>query len=93
MVKLSLKGHSVHARSPNLSTILMVEDTLKHSHSAVSRPELKKKLPKQVMHQTLDVILHYLWKSGKIAYTPKGIAWIFTEPEHTKEHHGLSYIG
>lgn len=84
MRKTTLHGHSIHARSPTLETILMVEDTLKHSHSELSIPELKRKLPKKVMHQTLKVILHYLWKSGKMIYTPKGMHWIHKEPGHTR---------
>jgi hypothetical protein len=84
---------SEHARSPTLSTILMVEDVLKqNTHKPLSFAELKKKLPKQVMHQTLQVIIHYLWKSGKISYTPK-IQWIHVEPEHTKDHSHPHYIG
>ena len=72
-------------RYPNLSTILMVEEFLKkHREIPISLTELKAKLPKQVMHQTLKVILTYLWKSGKIIYGPKGVQWIYSEPEHLK---------
>ncbi|MDI6737319.1 MAG: hypothetical protein QME12_02265 [Nanoarchaeota archaeon] len=93
MTKNSLKDHSKHARSPNLNTIMMVEDILKQSYQPLSMPELKKKLPKQVMHQTLKVVLHYLWKSGKITHTPNGIQWSHVEPEHTKQPEYASYIG
>lgn len=93
MIKSSLKSPSERARSPTLNTILMVEDALKQSmHKPLSFAELKKKLPKQVMHQTLKIILHYLWKSGKISYTPK-IQWVHVEPEHVKEHSQPHYIG
>ena len=45
---------TVLVRSPNLSTVLMVEDTLKkNSDMPMKLAELKRKLPKQVMHQTL----------------------------------------
>lgn len=92
MRKITLKGHSEHARSPNLSTILMVEEAIKsYRHDSIAG--LKKRLPKKVMHQTLKVILHYLWKSGKINYTPKGIEWIHKEPEHAKETPYIDYIG
>ena len=47
--------------------------------------ELRKKLPKQIMHQTLKIILEYLWASGKIIYGPKGIQWIYSTPEHVKK--------
>ena len=73
-------------RYPNLSTVLMVEEYLK-KHRDVPMPlsELRNRLPKQVMHQTLKIILEYLWKSGKIIYGPRGIQWIYSEPEHIKE--------
>lgn len=91
MRKISLKPHSEHARSPNLSTILMVEEAIKnYRHESIA--SLKKRLPKKVMHQTLKVVLHYLWKSGKINYTPKGIEWIHKEPDHVKEPQ-IDYIG
>ena len=72
-------------RYPNLNTVMMVEDFLrKNRDMPISVSELRKKLPKQVMHQTLKIILEYLWKSGKIIYGPKGIQWIYAEPEHLK---------
>ena len=72
-------------RYPNLNTVLMVEDFLKE-HKDIPMPisELRNKLPKQVMHQTLKIILEYLWQSGKIIYGPKGMQWIYSEPEHIK---------
>jgi len=73
-------------RYPNLNTVLMVEDFLKkHRDMPIKIVELKEKLPKQVMHQTLKIILEYLWKSGKIIYGPKGMQWIYSEPEHLKK--------
>jgi len=76
------KNHSVK-RYPNLNTVLMVEEFLKKNRDKPMQiSEIKKRLPKQVMHQTLKIILEYLWKSGKIIYGPKGIQWIYSEPEH-----------
>ena len=73
-------------RYPNLNTVLMVEDFLKkHRDMPMKISELKKKLQRQIMHQTLKVILQYLWKSGKIIYGPKGVQWIYSEPEHLKK--------
>ncbi|MBT3463623.1 hypothetical protein HOD20_00045 [archaeon] len=57
----------------------MVEETLKEIGELVSLAELKRKLPRKVMHQTLIQILDYLQISGKIAIGTKGILWIFTE--------------
>lgn len=66
-------------------TVLMVEDFLKkHRDRPLTITEIKMRLPRQVMHQTLKVILDYLWKSGKILYGPKGVQWIFAEPTHLK---------
>ena len=62
---------------PSLKTVLMVEDALKKSNKLLTREQLKKKLPKQVMHQTLNIILDYLEKSGKILDGRKGILWIY----------------
>ena len=62
---------------PNLSTVIMVEDALqKMDESVVTIAELKRKLPRQVNHNTLRAILEYLEKSNKIAVTLKGITWI-----------------
>ncbi|MBI3051707.1 hypothetical protein HYY74_04595 [Candidatus Woesearchaeota archaeon] len=64
----------------------MVEDFLKeHRDMPVKVSELKKKLPKQVMHQTLRIILEYLFRSGKILYGPRGVQWIYSEPEHIRK--------
>jgi len=64
-------------RSPTLNTIIMVEEVLKKmNESVITIAELKRKLPKQVNHNTLMIILYYLEKSNKIAVTLKGITWI-----------------
>lgn len=44
--------------------------------SIVTLPELKAKLPKQINHNTLKIILIYLEESNKIAVTMRGITWI-----------------
>ena len=63
--------------SPTLNTVLMIEDVLKNmNESVITIAELKRKLPKQVNHNTLMIILDYLEKSNKIAVTIKGITWI-----------------
>lgn len=62
---------------PTLNTVIMVEDALKKmNRSIISIAELKRKLPRQVNHITLMVILEYLERSNKIAVTLKGITWI-----------------
>jgi hypothetical protein len=62
---------------PNLKTVLVVEDVLKKAKNLLTREQLKKKLPTQIMHQTLNVILNYLEESGKILDGRKGILWIY----------------
>ena len=70
-----IQERSVHW--PTLNTVIMVEDTLKNmGESVISIAELKRKLPRQVNHITLMVILEYLERSNKIAVTLKGITWI-----------------
>ncbi|MFH1306102.1 MAG: hypothetical protein ABIH83_00390 [Candidatus Micrarchaeota archaeon] len=65
------------AHSPTLNTVLMVEKTLQEMDESVfSVADIKKKLPKQVNHNTLMVILDYLQKSNKIFVGVRGITWI-----------------
>lgn len=63
--------------SPTLNTVIMVENTLRNMDgSIVTIAELKRKLPRQVNHNTLKLILEYLEESNKIAVSIKGITWI-----------------
>lgn len=62
---------------PSLKTVLMVENTLKKADKLMNREELKRSLPVQIMHQTLNLILQYLEDSGKIIDGRKGILWIY----------------
>jgi len=79
------KNHKV-LRYPNLNTVLMAEDFLeKHRDMPMQISELRSRLPRQVMHQTLKVILEYLWRSGKIIYGPRGVQWIYSKPEHLRK--------
>jgi len=70
---------------PTLNTVIMVEETLKKmDESVISVAELKRKLPRQVNHNTLMIILEYLERSNKIAVTIKGITWIYNENPNLK---------
>lgn len=62
---------------PNLKTVLMVEEVLQKANKPLTREQLKNKMKKQIMHQTLNVILKYLEDSGKIIDGRKGIVWIY----------------
>lgn len=44
--------------------------------SVLTVAALKKRLPKQINHNTLKIILEYLEESNKIAVTMKGLTWI-----------------
>ncbi len=72
--------------SPTLNTVLMVEDVLKNmNESVITIADLKRKLPKQVNHNTLMIILEYLEKSNKIVATLKGLTWIHTDNQNLKK--------
>ena len=71
--------------SPTLNTVMMVEGTLKEEGGVITIADLKRKLPRKVMHQTLLHILDYLQLSGKIAIGTKGILWIFAERKELDE--------
>ena len=62
--------------SPTLSTVLMIEDTLRKQDGPISIEGLKRALPKKVMDQSLRIILAYLENKGSILIGPKGISWI-----------------
>jgi len=71
---------------PTLNTVIMVEDTIKKSNeSVVSIAELKRRLPRQVNHNTLMVVLEYLERSGKIAAGLRGITWVYTDSKVLRE--------
>jgi len=69
---------------PNLKTVLVVEKTIQEADTVVSKNELKRMLPTQIMHQTLNLILEYLEKSGKIVIGSKGITWIYNDSPKLK---------
>lgn len=75
MLKTAMKQRE--APSPTLNTVIMVENTLKNAkESVITVAELKRKLPRQVNHNTLMAILEYLERNNKIAATLRGITWI-----------------
>lgn len=71
---------------PNLNTVIMVEKTLQDMDgSAISIAELKRKLPKQVNHNTLKLILEYLEYSNKIVVGLRGITWIHNTNQNLRK--------
>jgi len=72
--------------SPTLNTVIMVEGAIKNSNeSTLTVAELKRQLPKQVNHNTLILILHYLEESNKIMVGMKGITWIHNSNKNLKK--------
>ena len=61
---------------PTLKTVLMVEKALKEADGPVSLEELKRRLRKKVMDQTLRIIIAYLEDKGSVLVGPKGVSWI-----------------
>ena len=71
---------------PTLNTVIMVEETLKNmNESVIIIAELKRRLPRQVNHNTLMLILHYVEESNKIFVSLKGISWIHSPSQKLKE--------
>ena len=83
-MQIAIKKKEKSLHSPTLNTLLMVEEVLKDGE-LLSVAELKKKLPRKVMHQTLLQILDYLQLSGKIIIGTKGILWVFSERKELNE--------
>jgi len=70
---------------PRLDTVLMIEDVLKKADLTISKNELLRRLPKQVMRQTLNVVLDYLEEKGFIMIGEKGILWIHNDSPKMKK--------
>jgi len=84
MPKVIVKHKLEH--SPTLNTVLMVEDVLKNmDESIITIAELKRKLPRQINHKTLMIILSYLEESNKIAVSLKGISWIHNTNQNLRK--------
>ena len=83
------KREYAEQRSPTLNTLLMVEQTLQNEEVVITVAELKRKLPKQVMHQTLIAILDYLEYSGKVVVHGDKVLWAFKPQSKLKKMQGL----
>lgn len=79
MLEIKLrKREYTEQRSPTLNTLLMVEETLMNANEVLTIAELKRRLPRQVMHQTLMGIIDYLEYSGKIIVRDDKVLWAFS---------------
>ena len=72
-------------RSPTLSTVQMVEETIEKNSGEFNRTQIWKKLPRKVMWQTYLVILEYLQSINKIGISKKGILVHIWCPEVAKK--------
>ena len=63
----------------------MVEDVLQKADLAISKNELLRRLPKQTMRQTLNVILNYLEERGLIMIGERGVLWVYNENPKMKK--------
>ena len=70
---------------PNLKTVLMVEKVLKEAETTLTREQIKERLPTQIMHHTLNVILEYLEERGLILDGHKGILWAHNDSPKLRE--------
>lgn len=70
---------------PTLKTVLQVEEVLMNAQKAMSREAIKRTLGGRIMHQTLNLVLHYLEDSGKIHIGEKGIVWIYNPSKKLDE--------
>ena len=70
---------------PTLKTVLQVEEVLINAQKAMSREAIKRVLGGKIMHQTLNLILHYLEDSGKIYIGEKGVVWIYNPSKKLSE--------
>jgi hypothetical protein len=84
MTILQKKSDNIFARSPTLSTVLMVEKTIEEYSGEFNRTELWKKLPKKVMWQTYLMIIDYLQSINKIGIDRNGTLAYIWNPKLTK---------
>jgi hypothetical protein len=78
MNKITTNSKKSKLHSPNLDTIITVENFIKKSSGEYKKKKLWEKLPKKMMYQTYCIIISYLSNSKKIAFDKhKKITWIF----------------
>jgi len=82
---LQKKTNNLFARSPTLSTVLMIEKTIEEFSGEFNKTELWKKLPKKVMWQTYLIVLDYLQSINKIGIANNGILVYIWSPEAAKK--------
>ena len=80
-------------RYPRLDTVLMVEEFIKGHDGEFKKRKLWESLPKKMMYQTFDVIIHYLLYSNKISIdAERKIGWIYY-PELARKYYKRKDLG
>jgi len=80
-----LRKQQKAVHSPTLNTVNMVEKTLQSMNESVLKiSELKRRLPRQVNHDTLMRILEYLEENRKIIVSLRGITWVQNDSRKMK---------
>jgi hypothetical protein len=64
-------------RQPRLSTIRMVEKTIKENSGEFTKTHLWRALNKKMMYQTFSKVIDYLEESGKIIIEKRKVYWIY----------------
>lgn len=75
---------NIFARSPTLSTVLMIEKFIEDNSGEFNKTELWKQLPRKVMWQTYLVVLDYLQSINKIAIDSVGVVGYIWNPKLVK---------
>ena len=71
----------------------MVEEFIKEHDGEFKKRKLWESLPKKMMYQTFDVIIHYLLYSNKIAIdAERKIGWIYY-PELARKYYNRKDLG
>ena len=86
---METKQVSPFARSPTLSTVLMVEEFIKKNSGEFNYTQIWKKLPKKVMWQTYTAIIEYLQSINKIALDKNGTIGYIWDSEAAKRFGGI----
>jgi len=84
MTILQKKADNLFTRSPTLTTVLMIEETINKYSGEFNRTELWKKLPRKVMWQTYTLVLNYLESINKIGVDRNGTIAYIWNPELVK---------
>lgn len=75
---------NIFARSPTLSTVLMVEKFIEKYSGEFNKTELWKRLPRKVMWQTYLIIIDYLQSINKIGWDRNGVLAYIWNPKLAK---------